>query len=99
MDVISEASFLKSFVNTGIKSNMKAHFKGLKVSTDGVTLKLPSTRILFPGIRKRVNLSETLEHLAEQLKPFSPMHGTRPCVLVIDEAQELKDLALQEPKV
>lgn len=43
-------------------------------------------------LRKPSNLIELLNVVKSQFRPFSVMHGTRPVVLVVDEANEFKNL-------
>ena len=87
VDVTSESGFLKEFVQDGMLSGLKEYFEGMKISVSNTTVQLSR--------REEMSLSIVLKTLADSLKPFSIMHGTPPCVLVIDEANEFKDWYLK----
>ena len=48
------------------------------------------------GVR---SLGNVLKEVAGRIPPFDPFLNTRPPVLVIDEANELKALAKNDPEV
>ena len=78
----------------GVLSNLNEHFKRMKFSAGLATIEFPDKK------KETVSLFKALDIRGNKFeKPFSLMHGHRPCVLVIDEANESIRLAPQEPSV
>ena len=85
VDVTSESGFLKEFVQDGMLSGLKEYFERMKIADGNTTVQLSR--------KEEMSLSIVLKVLADSLNSLSIMHGNRPCVLVIDEANEFKRLA------
>ena len=93
MDVTSESGFLEAFIEKGRESGLKEHFQGMEFTAGKVMIENPGKN------EEPASLTKVLDTVVDRMKPFSPMPGVPPCVLVIDEANEFKKLVRQEPKV